>query len=351
VNGGPAGWTPGHVRRERPLWRRAGARTARILPYVGWPLVLLAAVTALLRVTGATGQAYLALALGLLPLTMLPCYLIALVAGLTRKRALATIAATLAIAHLVFLWPALRPATDVATVARGAPTLTLLSFNSGGDRVDAAALARMITRESPDVLVLLELSERTAEALDAAGLGTAYPHRLVEPSAQALDGAGLYSRIPIEDEALLKTVTGAMPGATVRVGGVAVRLQAVHIAPPLGSLVGRWQAEHVALARLARDHGEALVLAGDFNSGRQHPEWRALVDAGMTDAHEARGRALVRTWPDDRRLLPNLLDLDHVLVSPGLVVLDVEERPGLGSDHRAVLTDIAVVSPDVTAGR
>lgn len=347
----PARWTPGHVRRERPLWRRASSGAARAVPYVGWPLVLLAAITVLLRVTGATGHSYLALALGLLPLTLLPCYVIALAAALTRRRTLAAFAATLAIAHLVFLWPGLRPAPDVSTVARGAPTLTVLSFNSGGDRVDAGALARMIAHAHPDVVVLLELTERTADALDAAGLETAYPHRLVEPSPSPLAGAGLYSRIPIEDAEMLTTVTSAMPGATVRVGGVPVRVQAVHVAPPLGRLVGRWQAEHVSLAMLARDRTGALVLAGDFNSGRQHPEWRSVVDAGMTDAHEARGRGLVRTWPDDRAYLPALLDLDHVLVSPGLAVLGVEERPGLGSDHRAVLTDIAVVSPDTAGGR
>jgi endonuclease/exonuclease/phosphatase (EEP) superfamily protein YafD len=346
VSSAPARWTPGHVRWERPLWQRAGAGATRVLPYLGWPLVLLATLTVLLRLLGATGHTYQALTVGLLPLTLLPCYAIALAAALTRRRGLATIAATLAIAHLVFLWPGLRPAADVSTVARGAPTLTLLSFNSAGDHVDAGALARMITRERPDVIVLLELTERTAAALDEAGLATAYPHRLVEPAPSPLEGAGLYSRIPIEAPGLLETVSGAMPGATVRVGGVPVRVQAVHVAPPLGELVGRWQAEHVALAELVRDHTEALVLAGDFNSGRQHPEWRSLVDAGLTDAHEARGRGLVRTWPDDRPYLPNLLALDHVLVSPGVAVLGVEERPGLGSDHRALLADLAILSPD-----
>jgi endonuclease/exonuclease/phosphatase (EEP) superfamily protein YafD len=313
--------------------------------------VVFATVTALLRLAGQSGQSYLTLMLALLPLSMLACYPLAAAAGVTRRRGLATIASVLAIAHLIFIWPSLGPAPDVSTVARGAPTLTMLSFNTAGDDVDAAALGRFIARERPDVLILLELSERTADALDATGLAASYPHRIVEPSGNPLDGAGLYSRIPLDHEGLLKTVTGRMPGATVQVGGVSVRIQAVHIAPPLGQLVGRWQAEHVSLAKLARDLRQPLVLAGDFNSGRQHKEWRSLIDEHMTDAHEARGRGIVRTWPDNRAFLPNLLDLDHVLVSPGLVVLDIVERPGLGSDHRAVLTDIAVVSSGSTARR
>lgn len=345
----PAGWTPGHVRVERARWRQVGGIARRVLPFVGWPLVALAALSALLRVTGMSGQAYLALALGLLPLTMLPCYPIALGAAAARRRGLALAAAVLAAAHLVFVWPALRPPADVSALGRGAPTLTILSFNTGGDRVDTTALRRVIANDQPDVVVLLELTPGTATALDRAGLATAYPHRLVKPSADPLAGAGLYSRIPVESPALLPTVTGVMPGATVRIGGVGVRVQGVHVAPPLGGLVGRWRAEHVALARLARSSDEPLVLAGDFNAGRQHPEWRELTGAGLVDAHEARGRGLVRTWPDDRALLPRLLDLDHVLASPQLVVLDVTELSGLGSDHQALLADLAVRSAAGTA--
>jgi endonuclease/exonuclease/phosphatase (EEP) superfamily protein YafD len=318
---------------------------ARVLPTAALPFLLLAGVTAALRVTGASGQTYLALALALLPVTMLPVYPIAVTALLVGRRRLAAVAVVLAAAHLFFIWPGIRPADDVSRVARGAPTLTVLSFNVFEDRVDVAALYRLIERQRPDVVALLELTARTAERLDKAGLAAAYPHRLVKPADSALAGAGLYSRIPIEDASMLPTVTSTMPGATVRVGGVAVRVQAVHVAPPVGSLVGRWQAEHLALASLARTSKQALVLAGDFNAGRQHPVWRKLTDAGLTDAHEARARGVVGTWPDNRTYLPPLLALDHVLVSRGLVVLDVRELPGLGSDHRAVLADLAVVAP------
>ena len=341
-------WRPGHVRRERGRLRRSAAR---LLPFVAWPLVVLATVTAMLRLTGASGHAYLALALGLLPVTMLPAYPIAVGAVLTRRRGLATAAATLAVAHLVFMWPTISPADDVSSIARGAPTVRLLTFNIRGGAANPASIQRLIRRDHPDVVVLLELDPRTATALDKGGLVDVYPHRLVAPSHDVLGGTGLYSRFPIRDAAMLPTVTGAMPGVTVVVGGTAVRIQSVHIAPPMGKLVGRWQAEHMALAKLARERRQSLILAGDFNSGRQHPEWRRLLDAQLTDAHEARARGFVPTWPDDRMLFPAVLDLDHVLVSEGLVVLDIAERDGLGSDHKALLTNIAVVSPEVTAGR
>jgi endonuclease/exonuclease/phosphatase (EEP) superfamily protein YafD len=342
------GWQPGHVRVEHEGLRRVGRGGSRLLPFAAWPPVLLGIVTVLLRLTGSSGQAYLALALGLLPLILLPCYPILVAATFTRRRGLAVVAGALVVAHLVFIWPSIRPAADVGALGRGAPTLTVLSFNAGGPGVDVAALYRLIDRERPDVVALLELTERTAQKLDKAGLASAYPHRFVKTSEEPLAGAGLYSRIPIEGASLLPTVTSAMPGATVRVGGVAVRVQAVHVAPPLGELVGRWQAEHVALAKLARTSRDALVLAGDFNSGRQHPVWRELAAAGLTDAHEARARGVVRTWPDDHAFLPAVLDLDHVMVSRQLVVLAVSERSGLGSDHQALVAEIAVTSADAS---
>ena len=88
-----------------------------------------------------------------------------------------------------------------------------------------------------------------------------------------------------------------------------------------------------------------LVVAGDLNADRDHALFRGLLDTGLWDAHDSVGRGLARTWPS---ALP-LLHLDHVLVRDGqggqLVVTAVREERVPGSDHRAVVTDLAVL-PD-----
>ena len=55
------------------------------------------------------------------------------------------------------------------------------------------------------------------------------------------------------------------------------------------------------------------MVAGDLNGDRDHAAVRDLLDAGLRDAHDERGRGLARTWP---AAFP-LLHLDHVLVRDG----------------------------------
>jgi endonuclease/exonuclease/phosphatase family metal-dependent hydrolase len=84
------------------------------------------------------------------------------------------------------------------------------------------------------------------------------------------------------------------------------------------------------------------VVAGDFNADRDHAAFRGLLDAGLTDVHDALGRGLARTFPTG---MP-VLQLDHVLVRDGaggrLTPLEVREVRVPGSDHLGVLADLAV---------
>jgi endonuclease/exonuclease/phosphatase family metal-dependent hydrolase len=85
-----------------------------------------------------------------------------------------------------------------------------------------------------------------------------------------------------------------------------------------------------------------VVVAGDLNADRDHAAFRGLLDAGLTDVHDALGRGLARTFPDG---MP-VLQLDHVLVRDGaggrLTPLEVREVQVPGSDHLGVLADLAV---------
>ena len=108
----------------------------------------------------------------------------------------------------------------------------------------------------------------------------------------------------------------------------------------------RWQHDAVDVRALRESvRGEALpvVVAGDLNADRDLPLFGDLLDEGLRDAAEERGRGLSRTWP---QRLP-VLALDHVLVRDGegaaLAVLDQAEAALPGSDHRAVVADLAVV--------
>ena len=86
-----------------------------------------------------------------------------------------------------------------------------------------------------------------------------------------------------------------------------------------------------------------MVVAGDFNASSGNEPFRSLLrTAGLVDVEERLGRGLVVTWPTNRRWVPAHLHLDHVLVSREVVPVSVRLGRGEGSDHRPVLTELAV---------
>ncbi len=104
-----------------------------------------------------------------------------------------------------------------------------------------------------------------------------------------------------------------------------------------------WRQAFDDLEREVRTVDQPAVVLGDFNADRDHAPFRGLLDTGLRDAHDERGRGLARTFPAG---LP-VLQLDHVLVRDGsgarLVVRDVREVRLPGSDHKTVVADLAVL--------
>jgi endonuclease/exonuclease/phosphatase family metal-dependent hydrolase len=81
--------------------------------------------------------------------------------------------------------------------------------------------------------------------------------------------------------------------------------------------------QYLRLRRLLPPSSHAAVLAGDMNL------WGPPVSAAFPGWRRAvRGR----TWPAGR---PHS-QLDHVLVTPSVTVVEGSVAPDLGSDHRAV---------------
>ena len=131
----------------------------------------------------------------------------------------------------------------------------------------------------------------------------------------------------------------AQPEAVLEVRGAPpVRIKAVHPRPPVSSTAApEWRA---LIARMpgSDSQGDVRVLAGDFNATLDHPELRALLDRGYTDAADAAGTGLKPTWPApprSRRALP--LTIDHVLVDRRVRVERVTVVRIPHSDHRAVI--------------
>jgi endonuclease/exonuclease/phosphatase (EEP) superfamily protein YafD len=273
-----------------------------------------------------------------LPLALLPAYAVLVVAAALRRWRLVAAAAVLVVAHLLVVAPALTADPRPAGAA-DVPRLRVVTTNLYVLNPDPAAAGRALRALRPDVLVVPELSAEGLAGLREAGLLVDLPHAVAELGTRE-ETVGLFSRLPLQDTATRSAAGRELPRATVTVNGRDVRVLAAHPLPPVSVLEPLWRESLRDLAVEAAQVDLPLVLAGDLNADREHAAFRALLDVGLRDAHDALGRGLARTWP---AALP-VLHLDHVLVRGDLLVpVEVREVRIPGSDHLAVVAEIAVL--------
>lgn len=194
-----------------------------------------------------------------------------------------------------------------------------------------------------DVLCVAELTPRIDAALRAACCSRRYPAG-AQAVRQGSVGTGIWARLPCAD-AWIVNAGYALAAARVLVGGVEVTVVAVHtVAPTNPAKVERWRAGFAAAAEIVAEAPGPVVLAGDWNATLAHGPMRDLLRGAagrpLVDAHTAAGRWRAGTWPT---WLPvQTAGLDRVLVTPDVTVRSIRELRAPGSDHLAVVADLAV---------
>lgn len=255
-------------------------------------------------------------------------------------------AAVVAAAHLRWCLAALRvdPVPDWVAVA---PTFTLFAANVLYVNPEPEAMAAAVLAVDADVVVLNETTPALREQLAAAGSRDRYPWRL-STAGRPFDET-LWSRLPTTDGRIEVLGGQWVPAVTVDVGGVAVRVFAVHAKAPKRSGERQvWKRQLAAFGdEAAAMAGGAVpgVWAGDFNAAPWHGPFRALLDRGLRSVHDAVGQGLSRSWTPRSApwsWLGPLMRLDHVLVDDRVVPLSVVDVDVPGSDHRGVLVTLAV---------
>lgn len=234
------------------------------------------------------------------------------------------------------------------TVAPGRDDLVVMSANLQYGGADAQSLVTAARRHQVDVLVLLEITPAAVERLKTAGLDSLLPESVGQSSPDAA-GIVIRSRVPLT---LLDAGPGqgshgalAEPVVELHRPAGAVVLRAVHSLPPTLSEASQWRSGLADLQawRQRQPVDLPLVMAGDFNSSQSHPGFRQVAET-MTGAHRAAGQGWVRTWPQGRRLVPLIVQLDHVLVR-GLGVVDAGVVSLPDTDHAAVWARLSVHNP------
>lgn len=243
--------------------------------------------------------------------------------------------------------PAARAARPVQIAGPGpGPGLRVMTLNVGESGVDAARLLAEARNREIDILALPELAPQGLEALVEAGVADLFPYRSVDVDWVGV-GSGLFSKYAMEPRRRVPGTEFHQSRAVASIPGTdaPVKLTAVHVQSPRPGLIWNWRQELRQLGTLpAQGPAGTTVLLGDFNSSAEHREFRALLAGGLTDAAHAVGKGLAPTWPVNSEV-PPFVAVDHILVSAGVKVTDVESFILPGTDHAGLVADLVLPAP------
>jgi endonuclease/exonuclease/phosphatase (EEP) superfamily protein YafD len=281
-----------------------------------------------LRPFTAAGLAVLGMVFGVAALRYRPCWPFA--AGLL----------VVAVAGAATVLPR---AIAAPTPATGSRSLTVMAFNAFNGGADVGAVAALIRVERPDIVSLVEAGGRYRARL--APLVEPLGYRLY-PSTSRRGGEEVSGVTAVVAAGLgdvrAEVVGRGMPFPSVQVTGGNLgdlRFLAFHSVAPRRGDVPQWRSDLARLPAWCAGSSPAIV-AGDFNATLDNSTFRTAT-AGCTDAAAQRGDGLVPTWPT---WLPDWIgpQIDHVLVTPAIAAETFEVREIPGSDHRAVITRLAL---------
>jgi endonuclease/exonuclease/phosphatase (EEP) superfamily protein YafD len=273
----------------------------------------------------------------------LPAYPIVFVALFFRKWWLASAGLVIVALHMAWVLPTFTHRLEISDAARRAPHVRIVSANVRFDNQSRPALARELMSYDADVLVLQEITPTWWETLRAEGVLRAYPYH-AEALYRSAGGAAIVSKRPLFGERVVEVAGWPLVSVDVSTEGGVVRLVDVHSVPPafdypLSQQMLHGITDHL-MERLA--DGVPTIVAGDFNATPYNRWVHTVQGLGLSSAHEAVGRPLATTWPNGLHKFPPLR-IDHVFFTGTLVPLRVREGNGTGSDHRPVITDIAIL--------
>lgn len=191
---------------------------------------------------------------------------------------------------------------------------------------------------APDVVAILETDDLWTGALREQ-LRDDLPHAEVKPRGDNF-GISVFSARPM-DARVFETPPLGLPSieAVVQAGGGMVRIIATHPIPPLSERRTQLRDAHLAhiMARAAESTLPTVVM-GDFNLAPTSPSWHRLM-AGMSLRRVQPGLLPAGTWPSILGVAG--VSIDHILISDGLIAVDADVLPSVGSDHRGVVVGLS----------
>jgi endonuclease/exonuclease/phosphatase (EEP) superfamily protein YafD len=219
--------------------------------------------------------------------------------------------------------------------------LRLVQMNLSTRNTRHTQAIRVIESLKPDVLALEEVSADWRQALNTSKT----LKKLLPYKAQSVDSqTSLYSRYPIRDikihQVNPKYPVDNLLSAKISLPSQRLTVLVAHPPHPT-SAQENWRQIVVFSYMIAHEaHFKApFVLAGDLNTTPWSHHFQALIrQMHLLDSRA--GFGIHPTWPDKVWLLR--IPIDHVLVSPDIMVNQHEVAMSTGSDHLPIVVDLVI---------
>ena len=321
-----------------------------ILPALGWIVcAVLGAIVVTHRLQlllSVDEGSTVAVAYDMLPLVLFAAPVIAIVSLLSGHLLLASAAGLLAAYHLTLIVPRLR-ADRIPSWTRTAPRLRLAVANVYVDNPTPRDSARQLVRCGADVIIIAESTPAFLEHFDGVGGKESHPHRLYDPDDSSDYAVAIASRLPLGHKSVMQTLGPlSLAVAEVEVDGVVATVAALN---PMAAFDpgghATWKEQIEALKGFIPTVDTALVIAGDLNTTSYRPEFKELLELGLTDGIDSLGEAwrpsfsLKSVWP--LGAFGRIARLDHALVNDRLHAIRVRNLPPKGSDHLPFVITLA----------
>ena len=288
----------------------------------------------------------LAVAFDTLPITLLFAWVATAAALLTGHWVLAVAAGALVLYHAVLVVPRMI-ATRKPRWTKHAPTFEIVMANVYIDNETPDAAARQLVDAAADVALIVESTSPFMKTFDDLGGRDAYPHRVDDPSDDSDYAVTLVTRCELGERSGMKTIGPLrLAVAEIDVGGVdvlVVGLNPMATVDPGGHET--WKEQIDALMSFVPTVSGPLLIVGDLNTTRFRPEFRQLLDMGLSDAIDSLGKGMKPSFKlgaeGPLSALP-VARLDHALVNDGMHALSVEDLDPCGSDHLPFRLRLAV---------
>lgn len=202
-------------------------------------------------------------------------------------------------------------------------------------------LINTILKKHPDLIVVQEINDRWAKALEV--LDKKFPYQKVIPRSDNF-GIGLYSKYPLDDIEVLDLAGNGIESISAKIitGDETISLIATHPLPPINRQAAVQQDQHfkrlIKRVRFAKDNH--VLVIGDLNTTLWSYRYQDLLD--KTSLFNARqGKGIYTSWSAGGYIGSLLkIPLDHILTSKGMVAAHFETLGDVGSDHLPIFAEI-----------